>query len=332
MKFNRNLSWLLVIIVVFLIPLSIKDNTYFLSVFILCLINIILASGFRVISSVGQLCFATMAFAGIGAYTSALLMMKLGFPIWVTLPLSGIAAMIVASIVAYPFVRVTGIYFAMLTLFFGEVIRLILIEWKSITSGSTGLTNIPSIGTMSIAGFTIDFANYLPYSYFVLIIMIICLLFLYRIDHSRLGTTLKCIEQDELVAKSVGINVVGYKVLVFCIGCFFAGIAGCLYAHYLRAIVPDSFGLFPSIYIVIYTMAGGRKSFVGPIVGAIVLTLIPQIFSMLVQYQPFIYAAALYIVLYVMPGGLVDLPRIIMSRLPRFDGRGKCEGKGVAND
>jgi branched-chain amino acid transport system permease protein len=331
MRFGRNLSWLLVIIVVFIIPLLIQSNTYFLSIFILCVINVLLASGLRTISVVGQLCFATMAFAGIGAYVSAILMMKAGLPIGVTLPLAGIVSMLVAALVAYPFVRVMGIYFAMLTLFFGEVIRLVLIQWKEMTSGATGLTNVPSIGTLSIAGANINFAEYLPYSYFALVVVIICLLFLYRIDRSRLGTAFASIEQDEAVASAVGINVIKNKILVFCIGCFFAGIAGSLYAHYLRVIVPDSFGLFPSIYIVIYLMTGGRKSFVGPIVGAIVLTLIPQIFSRLVQFMPFIYVAALYIVLYLMPGGLVDLPRIIMTGLPRLWGR-KLQKEGASHD
>ena len=331
MKFGRNLSWLLVIVVAFIIPLIIQNNVYFLSVFILCLINVLLASGLRIISVVGQLCFATMAFAGIGAYVSALLMMKAGFPIGATLPLAGIISMLVAALVAYPFVRVTGIYFAMLTLFFGEVIRLVLIQWKEVTSGATGLTNIPAIGTFSFAGININFAQYLPYGYFALVVVIICLLFLYRIDRSRLGTTFASIEQDEAVANAVGVNVIRNKILVFCIGCFFAGIAGSLYAHYLRVIVPDSFGLFPSIYIVIYLMTGGRKSFTGPIVGSIVLTLIPQVFSRLVQFQPFIYVAALYIVLYLMPGGLVDLPRIIMLNLSKWGGR-KVEKEGLIHD
>lgn len=315
MKLSRNLTWLLAIIAAFIIPFVIRNNYYFLSVFILCVINVLLASGLRTTASTGQLNLGIMAFAGIGAYTSALLMMKLSFPIWATLPLAGLVAMAVASLIAYPSVRVTGIYFAMVTLFFGLIVQLVLTEWRTLTGGSTGISNVPSIGTISFSILHIDFSHFLPYAYFVLVITVISLLFLYRIDRSHFGTFISSIEQDEAVSKSVGINTVGFKVASFCIGSFFAGVAGCLYAHDLRLLVPDSFGLFPSIYIVIDMVAGGRKSFVGPIIGAIILTLIPQAFMSFSAFQPFIYVGALYLVLYLMPGGLVDLPILIQSRI-----------------
>jgi len=326
MKLGRKISWIIIIIVAFLLPLIIRNNNYFLSVFILCVINVLLTSALRNIASVGQICVGTMAFAGIGAYTSGLLMMKFSFPIWAAMPLAGLAALAVAAVIAYPAVRVTGVYFAMVTLFFAEVTRLVISEWRSLTGGSSGLLNIPTVGTLSFFGSTIDFGHLLPYAYFALTITVICLLFLYRIDHSQLGTTLSSIEQDESVATSIGINVTGFKVSSFCIGCFFTGVAGSLYAHYLRVLNPETFGLFPSIYLLINMVAGGRKKFIGPIIGAIILTLIPQIFSSLKEYQPFIYVAALYLVLYLLPGGIVDLPVIVSSYLS------KLRRESLAND
>jgi len=212
-------------------------------------------------------------------------------------------------------------YFAMITLFFNQVILLIATQWSSLTGGSTGLLNIPSIGHLSLLGLNINFGGHMPYAYFVLFIVTICLLFLYRIDHSRLGTTWASIEQDESAARNVGINVTWLKVSSFCIGCFFTGIAGCLYAHYLRVINPDTFGLFPSIYILIYMVAGGRKNFIGPIIGAVILTLVPQISEPLTKYQPFIFVAALYIVLYLMPNGVADLPNIIRRQIAKIQQR-----------
>jgi len=317
-KLGWNLTWFILVIVAFLVPLIIRSNDYFLSIFILCAIYVILASSLRTIASTGQICVGIMAFTGIGAYTSVLLMMKLHWHIWATLPLAGLTSMAIASIIAYPSVRVRGIYFSMVTLFFVQVIQAILMEWKSMTGGSMGILNVPSIGIISIFGLNIDFGHPLPYSYFVLVITVISLLFLYRIDHSRLGTTMASIEQGELLSKSVGINTVGLKVASFCIGSFFAGVAGCLYAHHLRVLVPSSFGLFPSIYILIDMVAGGRKKFIGPIIGAIILTIIPQLFSSFAQYQPFFYVAALYVVLYTLPGGLADLPTLIKSRLSKM--------------
>ena len=129
--------------------------------------------------------------------------------------------MIAAAVIAFPFVRVTGVYFAMLTMFLGEVVRLIIVEWNSLTGGVTGLTGIPPMGVVSFFGITVDFSNLLPYSYFVLAVMVVILLVLYRIDRSFLGTSLAAIEADEDVSASLGINVIKYKVVVFCIGSFF---------------------------------------------------------------------------------------------------------------
>jgi branched-chain amino acid transport system permease protein len=315
MKLGRNLIWILLILFVFLIPIFFRNNNYYLYIFILVAINVILTSSLRAIASVGQMSMGTMAFAGIGAYTSAILMKKLSFPFMAAFPLAGVSALIVAALVAYPFVRVTGIYFAMLTLFLGEVIRLVITQWTSMTGGSSGMLKIPSIGTFSAFGINIDFIHLLPYCYFVFIIMLLILLFLYRIDRSHIGTTLEAIEKDENVAESVGINVIGFKVLIFCVGCFFTGLAGSLYAHHLRVLNPGSFGLFPSIYIMIYMVVGGRKKFSGSIIGAVILTFIPEVFRVLKEYQPYIFAAVLFLVLFFMPGGLVDFPEKIRSRL-----------------
>jgi branched-chain amino acid transport system permease protein len=315
MKLGRSLNLVLLIMLVILLPIFLRSNNYYLIVLILCGINIILASSLRLIASVGQMCMGTMAFAGIGAYTSAILMMKLGFPIWAAFPLAGFAAMAVAAVIAFPFVRVTGIYFAMLTLFFGEVVRLVISEWSSMTGGTTGLLGIPSIGIVPVLGIDIDFAHLLPYCYFVLIVMLLTLLILYRIDRSHLGTTLAAIERDENVSASVGINVIKFKVITFCIGSFFAGLAGSLYAHHLRVLNAETFGLFPSIYVLIYMVAGGRKKFSGPIVGALVLTVIPEASRILKEYQPLIFVGVLFLVLFFIRGGLVDLPEKIKSRV-----------------
>ena len=312
---TRGLGLALLVVAVFLLPLASRGRDYYLIVLTLCAINVTLASSFRLVAMVGQISIGTMAFAGIGAYTSALLMMRLAFPMWAALPAAGLATAAVAAAVAFPFVRVTGIYFAMLTLFFGEIVRLIMTEWTSLTGGVTGLLEIPSIGVLSLPGMRIDFGHLLPYCYFVLAVMFLILLIFYRIDRSHLGTTLPAIERDEAVSESVGIHVIRYKVISFCLGCFFIGVAGSLYAHHVHVLNPDTFGLFPSIYIVIYAVAGGRKSFAGPIIGAVVLTIVPEASRVLKQYQPLISVGVLFFVLFFMRDGLVSLPGKIASRL-----------------
>ena len=135
-------SYTALILLLFLIPLFVK-GAYSLHVLIMVGISIILTSSLRTIATTGQISLAHAGFMAIGAYTSALLVMKLGLSFWAAFPLGGIAAALIALLVGYPFVRVKRVYFAMLTLFMGEVIRLIIMEWRDLTGGSSGLLNIP---------------------------------------------------------------------------------------------------------------------------------------------------------------------------------------------
>lgn len=318
MKSGKYLSYALLIILLFVLPIFIKSE-YYLHVLILCAINIILASSLRAITTTGQISLGHAGFMSIGAYTSAILVMKLGLSTYAALLLGGIAAMVVAAVIAYPVTRVKTVYFAMLTLFLGEVIRLVLTEWRTMTGGTSGILNIPPLGTISILGlFSIDFATKLPNFYFVLVLMLITLLFLYSVDRSYIGMTFKAVAQDDSLASSTGINVAKFKAVIFCTGCFFAGLAGSFYAHYMSVLTPGSFGLFTSIYVLIYVVVGGPRRFAGAIIGAFILTLVPEIFRPLKEYQPFVFVAVLYLVVFLLPGGLVDLPEQIRLQIRRI--------------
>ena len=317
MRLGKNLSFALLIILIFVVPIFIKSQ-YYLHVLILCAINIILASSLRAITTTGQISLGHAGFMSIGAYTSALLAMKLGLSTYAALVLGGVAAMVVAAIIAYPVTRVRTVYFAMLTLFLGEVIRLVMTEGRALTAGTSGLMNIPHLDTISVLGlFSIDFTSKLPNLYFVLVLMLITLLFLYSVDRSYIGMTFKAISQDDSLAASTGINVARFKAMIFYMGCFFAGLAGSFYAHYVSVLTPDSFGLFASIYILIYVVVGGPGRFSGAIIGALVLTLIPEIFRVLKEYQPYVFVAVLYLVVFLLPGGIVDLPGVIRRKIQR---------------
>jgi branched-chain amino acid transport system permease protein len=308
MKLGKNWGYILLVVAVFVVPIFIRSD-YYLHVLVLCAINIVLASSLRAIATSGQISLGHAGFMGIGAYTSALLTMKLGFPVYASMLLGGVAAMLLASIIAYPITRVRTVYFAMLTLFMGIVIELVISQWRSLTEGTTGLINIPTLANISIFGQTIDFNSKLPNLYFGLVFMFVVLLFLYGIDRSYIGTLFKAVSQDDSLASSTGINVAKYKALIFCIGCFIAGLAGSFYAHYISVLVPASFNIFISIYLTIYMIVGGTKRFGGAIIGAFVLTLVPELSRTLQEYQPFIFVAVLYLVVFLIPGGLVDLPR-----------------------
>jgi len=310
-------SYTALVVLLFLVPLFVK-GAYFLHILIMAGIAIILTSSLRTIATTGQISLAHAGFMAIGAYTSALLVMKLNFSYWVALPLGGIAAALLALLVGYPFVRVKRVYFAMLTLFMGAIIRLTIMEWRGLTGGTSGLLGIPPPNSIVIPGFlNIAFDSKVPYYYLILALVLISLLFLHRIDSSCVGRTLLAIQQGDFVAESVGINVTRFKVFALCVGCFFAGITGSFYAHFIKVLTPDSFGVLQAIYIVVYMVVGGRRRFYGAILGAFILTLLPEFFRVLREYQPFVFIGILLVIIFLLPDGLVSLPEAVKSRIKK---------------
>ena len=310
-------SYTALVVLLFLVPLFVK-GAYFLHILIMAGIAIILTSSLRTIATTGQISLAHAGFMAIGAYTSALLVMKLNFSYWVALPLGGIAAALLALLVGYPFVRVKRVYFAMLTLFMGAIIRLTIMEWRGLTGGTSGLLGIPPPNSIVIPGLlNIAFDSKVPYYYLILALVLISLLFLYRIDSSCVGRTLLAIQQGDFVAESVGINVTRFKVFALCVGCFFAGITGSFYAHFIKVLTPDSFGVLQAIYIVVYMVVGGRRRFYGAILGAFILTLLPEFFRILREYQPFVFVGILLVIIFLLPDGLVSLPEAVKSRIKK---------------
>jgi branched-chain amino acid transport system permease protein len=323
MKLGKNWGYLFLILLIFVIPLFIKSE-YYLHILVLSVINIILTSSLRTIAITGQVSIGHAGFKCIGAYTSAIMAMKLGLSPYIAIFMGGLAALGVAGIIAYPITRVKTVYFSMLTMFFGIVVTLVTSEWRSLTGGTTGIIGIPSFGTVSILGMVIDFNNKLPNLYLALILMVIVLFFLYGLDRSYIGMTLKAISQDESLAASIGINVARSKAIIFCLGCCIAGVAGGFYAHYWGILNPDSFGLFQSIYLLIYMIVGGTDRFMGAVIGALVLTLLPEVSRAFQEYQPLVFVAVLYLVVFLLPRGMVDLPQQ-MKPLIRMINRGRAK-------
>lgn len=309
-----------VIVILFLVPLFVT-GPYQLHILIMAGVAIILASSVRLISSSGLLSLAHGGMMAIGAYTSALLVMKLGISSWLSLLVAGIAAGLFAFLIGHPFVRLKGLYFALTTVFLNEVINLIIAQWKGLTGGTAGIVSIPHPDPIVIPGLlNMDFSSKVDFYYLILVLTLVILLILYAFEHSRIGLTWRSIGQSPVVAESVGINVPRFQVLSFAIGCFFAGIAGAFYSHYITALTPTSFNMFWSIYIVIYMTVGGMGSFLGPIIGAFLLTLLPETVSVLKEYQPYVFAGVLILVTFLLPDGLVSLPERIKNLIRKRRG------------
>jgi branched-chain amino acid transport system permease protein len=311
------------IILAFLYPLF-PIGSYFVYIGILVLTYIIATSSLRTIYISGQVSVGHAAFMGIGAYTSAILSQRLGWTPWITMLLGALMAMAIAILVGYPFSRLRAIYFSMVTLFFGIAVGAVIRMLVGFTGGGAGLVAFPRLGSINIAGIAeINFATSdVPYYYFFLILTLISLLVLYRLEHSRIGMKWMAIAQSPLVASSVGISESRYRILAFAIGCFFAGLSGSAYAHYSGVLSPSSFDLLPSIYLLIYMILGGVRSFAGPIIGVIVLVVIPELFRGFKEFTPFIFGGIMLIVVYLMPRGLAGLFEQVKSRVTKLRGEG----------
>jgi branched-chain amino acid transport system permease protein len=305
------------IICLVILPL-IMSGPYYIHTFILTMINIALASSVRLISLTGQLSLAHGGMATIGAYVSALLMMKLGLSSWLALLIAGLSGVLVASLVGYPFVRLKGVYFTIVTAFFGEMVVLTAQQWNSLTGGSGGVYGIPAPDPIVIPGLlNIDFSSKLHFYYFALIIMIIALIILYAIEKSRVGLTFRGIKQADSLAEASGIDTTGYKVFAFATGSFFAGIIGGFYSQYISAIAPDTFGFMFTIYVLVYMTVGGQQTFTGPILGSFVLTLLPEATRVFKEYVPFFFAAVLIAVIFFVPEGLAGLVEKVTRRVSK---------------
>jgi branched-chain amino acid transport system permease protein len=295
------------VILLFLLPLFVKQP-YYIHVFIVSLLYVIVVSSLRTIALSGQVSVGHAAFMGIGAYLSGVVSKELGLSPWLTIPLGGLAAMTLAVLVGYPFTRVRAIYFSMVSLFGGmTIVAMIRVAQK--WTGAAGLAGIPPLSSINIPGVIniVFLGKKVPYYYFTLLLTLFSLLVLYRVEHCRIGMTWKAVAQSHSVASSVGINEAGFRVLALAVGCFFAGIAGACYAHYNLVLIPSTFSFLPSIFLVMYMLVGGTGSFAGPIIGAAIFTIVPELFRWLKEFSPLILGAIMVIVVFLMPQGIAGL-------------------------
>jgi len=315
--------------VIIILPLAL-NSVYWTSILVLIGINILVVSSLRTIKLLGHISLGHVGFSLIGAYGSGLLATKLGLSVWLTMFLGGLMAAVLALVLSYPFLKVKGIYFALLTLLTAETLRLITWYWKGFTGGFWGLLKIPSPGPIVIGGLTIDFNNVNSYYYLTAIIVAISLFILYRLENSHLGFKWRAIQDTDVLAQSVGINVKWHKMLNFTIACFFAGIAGALFAHFQHSLSPDAnarFGVLMSIYLVVYMVVGGESKFSGPIIGTVVLSIISELARGLGEYRPMMIGAIAIVFILLIPEGLVGLPfrcKLWYRKLLRLTQRGSA--------
>ncbi|WP_312521474.1 branched-chain amino acid ABC transporter permease [Anaerospora sp.] len=305
------------LLVTALLPLVITDD-YVLRILIMSGIFVILTLSLNLVTGfTGQFCLGWAAFYGIGAYTSALLTMKAGVSFWLAMPLGGFVAALFGLLLGLPTMRLKEIYLAITTLGFGEIIRLIMLNWTDLTRGSMGLPGIPAPTILSY-----EISSNQAYYYLILALVLVTIIAIRRLIDSRTGRALIAIREDELAAKSMGIDVTAYKMLAFAVGAFFAGLAGSFYAHYTSFIDPHTFSFTESIAILAMAVLGGLGSINGSILGAVILTVIPELLRDIAEYRLIVFGLIMMAVMLLRPQGLFGKAR------ENGSGRGRAKGRG----
>src|SRR5512143_868785 len=317
---SRWLGYLLAVIAIILLPLIFTD-TYWRTNLTVCAINVLLAIGLDfILGYTGQLNLGHSAFYGLGAYVSTLLIVKLGIPFWLAF-VAGVGFAGIAGIFLSLFaVRLRGHYLAIASLGFAVIVHQILLNWISLTQGPLGIYGIAPPPALAIPGLpVIDFRNLAAFFYLVSGFTLLIYLLLDQLVRSPIGETLTAIREDEVSAASLGINGAAWKVFAFGVGAAVGGTAGCFYASFVGTLVPDAFFVTEAFNILAMVIVGGMGTLMGPVFGAILLTLLPEVLRGIGDLRLVVYGAALTFVVLFMPGGVIQAARIVREKF-RFGG------------
>ena len=292
-------GFLLLVAIVF--P-AFAPNSYYLSVMSLAYIFAIAAVGLNlIVGYTGQLNLAHAGFMAIGAYTVGILTVDYGVPFWVTFILAGLLAALVGFVVGIVSLRLKGHYFANFTLCVGLIMFLVIEKWESLTHGVVGVMDIPAATSIG----PISFASNIGQYYLVLFFLVLGVWLMHRIVSSLLGRTFIAIRNSEDLAEALGINLMRNKILAFMISTFYAGIAGALYAGYVRFLGPDLARETNTFDMIAFTLVGGIGTLLGPVVGAVVVSWVTQSLQALQDYRMVVFGPLLILLIMFVPNGII---------------------------
>ena len=298
--------WLAGGIVAVALPFLVTNN-YLFHLLIIAVIWSILATSLNlVLGYTGLLSLAHGAFFGLGAYCSALLVTKLEWNFWATIPPAMAVAALFGAFLGLLTLRLSGHYFAVSTLSFGIVGSLVLEKWDDLTEGPRGISSIPAPTPINLFGWLqVDFESNTAKFYLGLATLALCLAFVWRLVHSPVGRALEAIRQNELLAACLGIDVVFYKLLAFSLSAAMAGLAGVLYSVYITYVSPVDAGLWNGFYAVMYIVIGGMGTLLGPLIGTVFLVTLPELLRVFQDYRLLLLGILLILTMTFLPQGIV---------------------------
>ncbi|MFQ6117979.1 MAG: branched-chain amino acid ABC transporter permease [Candidatus Bipolaricaulia bacterium] len=279
------------------VPLFIRS--YWLHVTIMALYYALLASSWTMLAGfAGQFSFATMALAGIGAYTSALLVLNIHLPVWLGIISGALMAASVGLLIGVLVLKMSGPYLALFTIAFSELVRITLNAEYQLTRGDMGLT-VPRL----YADITI---SKVPYYYTILGLLAVSLLIMWAVLRSRYGLFFRAIREHEQAASAMGVNVVRYKIMAFVISSFFAGLAGGVFAHYIGTLTPNSIMEISRMgLVIVMSVIGGIESLAGAVAGATIVEFLQEYLRVIGMWRFVIFGLALVLILRFSQNGLI---------------------------
>ena len=298
---------------ILLVPV-VMSGGYMMNVLVFVGINTMLAVALNLLLGfTGQISLGQAAFFGLGAYVSGVLTANHSVEPWSAMAVAALSIGIIAFVIGFPILKLKGHYLAMATLGLGIIVYIILNETVDTTGGPSGLSGIPNLSLGGVA-FDNDLKNYYLIWTFTLLVMLLSL----NIVNSRIGRALRAIHDSEVAARVMGVNARLLKVQVFTLSAVISSLAGSLYAHTMTFISPASFGFNFSIELVTMVIIGGLGSIYGSFLGAVLLTLLPEILRAFQDYDTVVYGLLLILMTMFMPGGLVNgIPGLLSGLMPK---------------
>ncbi|MFZ1985216.1 MAG: high-affinity branched-chain amino acid ABC transporter permease LivM [Desulfatitalea sp.] len=306
--------------VIFFIAFPMMFSLYQVDIMTTALIYVVVALGLNIVVGLaGLLDLGYVAFFAVGAYAYALLNVHFQLGFWICLPIGGALGFFFGILLGFPVLRLRGDYLAIVTLGFGEIIRLVLENWNAFSFGPSGIANIPR---PSLLGMNLTLLQNHTYIYYLMIGLALLTIFVVRrLQDSRIGRAWMALREDEIACQAMGINKTRTKLSAFALGATWAGMGGVVFAAKTTFINPASFTIWESVIILCCVVLGGMGSIVGVIAGALVLKLLPEYFRAFSEYRMLVFGMVLVLMMVFRPSGLISSAR----RVYRFEGPNKSE-------
>lgn len=317
-KSKSLIGYFLLLIVMLTVPLWLK-NDYYQTVFNFALINLIVVLGMNFVTGlIGQMNLGMAGLYACGAYTYGILNVKLGVDPWLCLIAAIFVGIIIGFLLGWPSLRIKGIYLALTTIGFGEIVRLLLSNLKDFSGGTQGLGGISSL---HIGG--VEIKGVVPNYYLILAFAVICIIIAMRVDKSKWGRVFIAIRDNDEAIESSGINISSAKIKAFVFSAAFACLAGALYASFIRYLIPSSYTADLSSKYLMMLMLGGIASVPGTIIGTFLVTLLPEFLRFMEDYYLLVFAAIALAFAIFVPNGIVSLLTKLWNFIVRTVRKGK---------